>query len=115
MSDTNTSQNTNLQPHRGTTVLVLGILGFIPCCGMILGIIAWVLGSIDLKKIDAGLMDPSGRGNTNAGKILGIISTILWILVIILYIVIFVIMGVAAINSPEFADALNEAIESGSY
>jgi len=61
-----------LRPHRGTLILVLGILGLV-CC-LICGIIAWILGSTDLKEMDAGRMDPAGRGLTQAGKICGIIS-----------------------------------------
>jgi hypothetical protein len=73
-----------LEPHRGGTVLTLGILGLL-CCG-ICGIIAWVMGSGDLKKIDAKQMDPAGRGNTQAGMICGIIATILWVLGTIVHI-----------------------------
>ena len=63
------------KPHRGTTVLVLGILGLVVCC--ICGIVAWSMGAEDLKHMDAGLMDPSGREQTKAGKICGMISVIL--------------------------------------
>ena len=62
-------------PHRGNTILVLGILGLIVCGP--LGIAAWVMGKGDLAKIDAGLMDPTGRGTTQAGMVLGIIGTVL--------------------------------------
>ena len=68
-------------------ILVLGILSLIICAP--LGIVAWVMGSGDLKEMDAGAMDPSGRGNTNAGKICGMIGTILMIVWFILVILIF--------------------------
>ncbi len=42
-----------------------------------LGIVAWVMGNGDLKQIDAGAMDPNGRSMTNAGRICGMIATIL--------------------------------------
>jgi len=42
-----------------------------------LGIFAWIMGSGDLKQMDAGAMDPSGRSVTNAGRICGMIATIL--------------------------------------
>jgi len=61
-----------MRPHRGGTVLALGILGLAVC--FICGIIAWVMGSNDLREMDAGRMDPAGRGMTRAGKICGIIS-----------------------------------------
>ncbi len=81
------TQRVRLTPHRGTTVLVLGILGLLVC--FILGIIAWVMGNNDLRQMKAGRMDPSGLGSTRAGRICGMISTImaivgigLWILMI---------------------------------
>lgn len=58
--------------------MVLGILGLVVCGP--LGIVAWILGASDLKEMDAGAMDPEGRGLTNAGKICGIIATILLII-----------------------------------
>ncbi len=67
-----------MKPHRGTLILVFGILGIV-LCGP-LGIAAWVMGNGDLKEMNAGLMDPSGRDNTNAGRICGIIGTVLLIL-----------------------------------
>jgi hypothetical protein len=76
-------------------ILVLGILGLV-LCGF-LGIAAWVMGSADLKEMDAGQMDPAGRGNTNAGRICGIIASILMALGVIIGIVIMVIgFGAAA-------------------
>ena len=64
-----------MQPHRGTMILVFGILGLLVCAPF--GIIAWVLGSTDLKAMDAGTMDQEGRSNTQVGKILGMIATLL--------------------------------------
>lgn len=69
------SSQTPMKPHRGVMVLVLGILGIVVC--FICGIIAWVMGKSDLQEMDAGIMDPSGRGLTQAGKICGMISVIL--------------------------------------
>lgn len=83
-----------MRPHRGTVILVLGILGLVVC--VICGIIAWVMGSGDLKQMDAGLMDPAGRGMTKAGKICGMISVILNVLGIVAFILIMVFMGIAA-------------------
>lgn len=77
-----------MKPHRGTLILVLGILGLIGVCWP-LGIVAWIMGNGDLKEMDAGLMDPSGRGLTTGGRICGIIATILMILGVLLVIAIF--------------------------
>ncbi|MBI5684246.1 MAG: DUF4190 domain-containing protein [Verrucomicrobia bacterium] len=67
-----------MKPHRATLILVLGILSLVLCAP--LGIAAWVMGNSDLKEMDAGTMDTSGRDNTNAGRICGIIGTVLLIL-----------------------------------
>ena len=80
----------SLTPHRGTLILVLGILGIV-CC-FICGIIAWVMGNNDLKQMAAGAMDPSGEGLTKAGKICGMVGVILAIVGIVLQ-VIFMILG----------------------
>ena len=81
------------EEHRGTMILVFGILG-IACC-FPFGIAAWVMGNADMQKINAGIMDPEGKGTTNAGKICGIISVALASLGIILQIILFTISSVA--------------------
>ena len=78
-----------LRPHRGVVILVLGILGIV-CC-IICGIIAWVMGNNDLREMDAGRMDPSGRGLTQAGKICGMISVILAIIGIVIWLLMMLI------------------------
>jgi hypothetical protein len=87
-----------MKPHRGTLILVLGILGLV-ICGP-LGIAAWIMGNGDLKQIDAGAMDSSGRSLTNAGRICGIIATILLVLGVVAFIGFFAlgILGAAAGN-----------------
>ena len=82
-----------MKPHRGTLILVLGILGLVVCAP--LAIVAWVMGSGDLKQIDAGTMDPAGRGTTQAGKICGIVGTVLLILGIVVA-AIFMMLGMGA-------------------
>lgn len=64
-----------LKPHRGAMILVFGILSFIIC--FLFGVVAWMMANKDLREMDAGIMDPNGRGLTQAGKILGIIAAIL--------------------------------------
>ncbi|HTY87814.1 MAG TPA: hypothetical protein VMB80_10145 [Candidatus Acidoferrum sp.] len=82
-----------MKPHRGTLILVLGILGLVVCGP--LGIAAWIMGSGDLKQMDAGTMDPAGRGTTQAGKICGIVATVLLVLGVIVAAAVFM-FGVAA-------------------
>lgn len=79
----------SLTPHRGGLILALGILGLV-CC-FICGIIAWVMGNNDLREMAAGRMDRSGQGMTQAGKICGMISVILWIIVMVVQILLIVL------------------------
>ena len=72
------SLNPDMKPHRGTLILVLGILSLVVCAPI--GIAAWLMGNGDLKLMDAGQMDPTGRSTTNAGRICGIIASVLLIL-----------------------------------
>ena len=83
-----------MQPHRGTMILIFGILGLVVC--MPLGIVAWVMGNTDLKAMNAGTMDPEGRGITQVGKILGIVTTLLTVSA---FIVGFLMVAVALILS----------------
>jgi hypothetical protein len=96
--------------HRGGVLLTLGIVSlvlgfasFIFSCfsaviGLVLGILAWTWGRKDLKAMDAGEMDPEGRGATQAGFIMGIIGTIvngLFFAAILIFILIYgVILGI---------------------
>ena len=73
-----------MKPHRGTLILVLGILSLVLCAP--LGIAAWIMANGDLKQIDAGTMDPTGRSTTNAGRICGIVGTVLLALSILVLI-----------------------------
>lgn len=75
-----------MKPHRATLVLVLGILSLVFCAP--LGIAAWIMGNADLKEMDAGRMDPGGRGNTNAGRICGIIGTVFMILAAVVFVIV---------------------------
>jgi len=82
-----------MKPHRGTLILVLGILSLV-ICGF-LGIPAWIMGKNDLAEMQAGQLDPSGQSLTNAGRICGIIGTILLILQVIAIVLVlaFVVFG----------------------
>ena len=86
-----------MKPHRGTLILVLGILGLVVCGP--LGIAAWIMGNGDLKEMDAGAMDPAGRSTTNAGRICGIVATILAILGVVIFAIVMIVgMGSAAMS-----------------
>src|SRR5579863_3576641 len=68
---------------RSGAILTLGILSLAVCS--IMGPIAWSMGSEELRRIDAGLTPPHGRGTAQAGRICGIISTSFLILVGVLF------------------------------
>jgi predicted Zn finger-like uncharacterized protein len=85
-------------PHRGTLILVFGILAIVGVLTIVFGPMSWIMGNNDLKEIRAGRMDPEGESQTNIGRILGMIGTILHGVVIvgccIFYIVIFAAAGI---------------------
>lgn len=70
---------------QGTTILVLGILSLV-VCGL-LGPFAWSMGGKALREIDTSGQPYENRGMVQAGKICGMIGTILWGLMIALYVV----------------------------
>lgn len=81
------------KPHRGGLILTFGILGFV-CC-QIFSIAAWVMGHSDMQEINAGRMDPQGRGLTQAGMIIGMIGTGLMVLTVVVQ----VLIGIVAVAS----------------
>jgi hypothetical protein len=77
-------------PHRGGLVLALGIASLVLAStvllgvvGLPLGIVAWVLGQGDLRKMSRNEMDPDGRSLTQGGLICGIIGVFLNLLVLL--------------------------------
>jgi len=64
-----------MRPARGETILTLGILSLLGF-GLILGPIAWIMGTTSLFFIDRGRSDPDQRNLVVAGRICGVISTI---------------------------------------
>jgi hypothetical protein len=82
------------RPGRGTMILVLGILSIVltvMCCALLgpaLGIPAWTMGQRDERGIQKGLIHPSERSLTRAGKICGIFGTFFGIGLLILAILI---------------------------
>ena len=74
----------------GTTALVLGILSVVIC--PLLGPVAWSLGRRAEQSVDESGGALGGRGVATAGKVLGIIGTIILAL-IVLAIVIAIVAG----------------------
>jgi tetratricopeptide (TPR) repeat protein len=83
-----------VSPVNGTVPLVLGILGIV-LCGL-LAPVAWVLGDNALRALDTTPhLDQSQRGTALAGKVLGIIGTVLMILLFLGFAVLGVIGALA--------------------
>ena len=62
---------------RGGTILTFGIIGFLVCAPF--GIAAWVMGNTDIRMMNAGFMDEGDRSMTQAGRVLGIVTTSIYI------------------------------------
>jgi uncharacterized membrane protein YjgN (DUF898 family) len=60
---------------QATTVLILGILGLVLC--QVISPFAWVMGNRVVREIDASAGQLGGRSTANAGRICGIIGTII--------------------------------------
>jgi uncharacterized membrane protein YjgN (DUF898 family) len=63
------------EQSQATVALVLGILGLVVCG--VLAPFAWSMGQKEVNAIDNGLRPPENRSTANAGRILGIIGTVL--------------------------------------
>ena len=77
--------SSHLPPHQpyhvapdhpqASTVLVLGILGLVLC--QVLSPFAWVMGSRVVSEIDGSRGAYGGRGVANAGRVCGIVGTVM--------------------------------------
>jgi hypothetical protein len=86
---------------RATTSMILGILGLVICSGC--APFAWSIGGKAVKEIDASGGAYGGRGQAQAGYVMGIIGTILLGLSIIggiLWLVFVVIVGLSSSTGP---------------
>lgn len=81
---------------QAVTVLVLGILGLVVC--QVLAPFAWYLGNQEINAIDGGRRAPENRGMAVAGRILGIIGTVLLGLALLIVAVVLIIAIVAAVG-----------------
>lgn len=79
-----------MRPSHGTATaaLVCGILGLVAIPG--LGIVAWILGHIALQEIDSAPPGTwSNREHANIGKLLGIVSLILFGLIFLFVVLVY--------------------------
>ena len=85
-----------LAPHRGGLILAFGVMSLV-VCGLF-GPVAWVMGNADLAAMQAGTMDREGEGLTQAGRVLGMIASLLMILSVVGVCALFGIAGIANIR-----------------
>ena len=82
---------------RATLSLVLGILALVLC--QVLGPFAWSIGGRAVREIDASGGQLGGRGAANAGRILGIIATVLLVVSVVFFVVAVVGLGLMSTSS----------------
>ncbi len=78
---------------RGSAILVLGVLSLVLCS--VFGPIAWVMGNEELRRIDAGQVDPMSRNAASAGRICGIVSSVLMIVGLVFGVGLFLLFAVS--------------------
>jgi hypothetical protein len=84
--------------NQAIMALVLGILGIFCSCGP-LSIIAWILGTQELKAIAQGRSPAAGEGISKAAQILGILGT----LIMVAFLIWLLFMGGLALVSVFFS------------
>lgn len=86
-----------IEHPQGTTILVMGILGIVFC--PILAPVAWVMGNTALREIDAQPGRYSNRGIVQAGRLCGMIYSIVLVLMVVAAFVLIALAGVSASSS----------------
>jgi hypothetical protein len=93
----------------GAVVPFIGICSWVfVIVGLVMGIMAWVMSSGDLKKIRAGRISQEAQGGTKGGYITGIIGTILNLLYILcscIALIAFLAFGMAILGGAAAAGA----------
>ncbi len=78
---------------QGTMILVFGIIGFfVP----VFGPVAWFMGSRARREIRVSGAHPANEQLVNVGRILGIVATVLTILSVALFVLLFVVAAASA-------------------
>lgn len=89
---------------QSTTALVLGIVGIV-ACGVVAPF-AWVIGGRAVREIDASPGTYGGRSEANAGRILGIVGSVLLALAVV-GILLLVVLGLAVGGSSSSDDGFD--------
>lgn len=90
-----------LRSVNGGLIMALGIMGLLIC--NVFGPFAAVMGGNAVSAIDRGEAKPNERGSANAGRIMGIISTVFLILSVLLVVV--------AVANPQFRQGFSQGFE----
>ncbi len=102
MSDVHQSYSYPPPPQnhpQATTILILGICGLVLC--QVLGPFAWSMGNNALRQIDASQGQLGGRETVNVGRILGMVSTFLLVLGV-LVLVALLVFGLAVSSTTNY-------------
>lgn len=100
-----------VQEHgSATTAMVLGIIGLASialCAGLLLIVspVAWILGGKAVKEIDASQGRLGGRDRAQAGRIMGIIGTVLLVLGVL---AIILVIAIAVNTGPTYVPSNNQ-------
>ena len=73
---------------------MFGILSLVVC--QIFGIAAWVMANADLEEMACGRMDPTGKDMTQAGRVCGIIGTVLLVIPVVVIAIMGLVMALAS-------------------
>jgi hypothetical protein len=92
------------RPHHGAGILVLGLFSLfgliwtLACplpVSLGLGLAAWLWANAELRKMRAGLTDPRGHGLVLAGKVCGMIATVLQLIWVVFFLTLLIANSVA--------------------
>ncbi len=93
---------------RAVATLVLGILS-ITCTGLMTGIPAIILGTMELRAIKAGESPKEGESSAKIGLVLGIVGTLLTVLAILAFIAI-IALGISFGASGAFNEMMQNSV-----
>ena len=92
-----------LRSVNGGLIMALGIMGLLIC--NVFGPFAAVMGGNAVAAIDRGEANPNERGSANAGRVMGIISTV--------FLVLSVLLVVVAFANPQFRQGFSQGFGKG--
>ncbi len=88
------------EQSQSVTILVLGILSIVLC--QILGPFAWKMGNDEMRAISEGRRPADGQPMAQAGKICGIIGTVLLGVTVLAILMVLFLVTIGIISASEF-------------